>query len=62
MECSGWIIVGIEMVSGFGVVIKNRFGLCKDRLILSMAWSLILRGGLKSDGSDFVLKTSELVL
>ena len=34
------------MISGFGVVIKNGLGLCRDQLILSMAQSLILQGGL----------------
>ena len=46
---------------GFGVVIKNGLGLCTDRAHPFDGTVLILRGGLKSGGSDFVPKTSELV-
>ena len=61
MECSGWIIVRIEIVSGFGAVIKNGLGLCRDWAHAFDGAVLILQGGLKSSGSDFVPKMSELV-
>ena len=52
---------GVETILGFGVVIKNGLGLCRDRAHAFNGAVLILQGGLKSSGSDFVLKMSELV-
>ena len=49
------------MVSGFGVVIKNGLGLCRYWAHPFNGAVLILQGSLKSGGSAFVLKMSELV-
>ena len=49
------------MISGFGVVVKNGLGFCRDWAHPFDGTVLILQGSLKSSGSDFVLKTSELV-